>query len=591
MRYILVFLIGFISFFYLSDLLLRAFKKPLPSVVGFIFLIAAILAKTAGHDILYSPLDTLVMIFLIGSGFGFLIHHLFSQGYVISRAFEKNFYLRHESRIERFLEILPGALTWLAITSPIWLSFALPFAVAYLLLLADIYWLFNSWKISALVLIGYHRMKKAISINWTDRLRKDFPHEWEEYYHLIVLPTYKEALFILAPAFDAIADSNYPKKKIFLAVGFESRDDPAKIEETSEYLKKYSQKIGGVFTTVHPFGLPGEVPGPGSNRNWMINNAVKEFKKRGIKPEQVLVTTLDADFVIHRQFLAGAMHKYLTLPVETRKKISLTGVFLYNNNYWQAPTPMRLMAAGTAFWQLSEMVGSDKYINFSSLTMNLKSILDVGGWMPDKVNDDSGFYWKAYYHFKGEYKVIPHFLPISADANLDTTLWRTFKNAYGQLKRWAYGVEHIPFIFAQYFKRDDVNFWDKTDKLTFIMWSYFKWGTLALFIAFGGFLIPLVNPAYSHSALAVNLPTISSWILDGAFIGLFSTIYVHEKTVVPRPKNWGLTQKIWSYAQWLLVPIILVTIATFPAIDAQTTLMMGRHLEFRVTNKARSLKA
>jgi len=248
---------------------------------------------------------------------------------------------------------------------------------------------------------------------------------------------------------------------------------------------------------------------------------------------------------------------------------------------------MRLMAAGTAYWQLSEMVGSDKYINFASMSMNMQSLLDIGLWMPDKVNDDSGFFWKAYYHFKGNYKVLPHFLPISADANLDVTLFKTFKNAYLQLKRWAYGVEHIPFIFTEYFKRTDMDFWDKTDKLTFILWSYFKWGTLALFITFGGLLIPLVNPHFSQSVLSINLPTISSWILDGAFLGLFSTIFVHEKTVPKRPQDWGILKRFWSYAQWLLVPIILVTIATIPAIDAQTSLMFGKYLEFRVTNKAR----
>ena len=78
---------------------------------------------------------------------------------------------------------------------------------------------------------------------------------------------------------------------------------------------------------------------------------------------------------------------------------------MYYNNYWQAPAAMRLIASGTAFWQLAEMVGSDKYINYSSLSMNLQSLLDVGLWIPNKVNDDSGFYWKAYYHFNGDYKV------------------------------------------------------------------------------------------------------------------------------------------------------------------------------------------
>ena len=590
MRILITFLIGLLSCFYLSELAKRVLRIGIHSIIGFFLIVLGIFIQFFGGSFFYPPVNTLIFVFLSGAGVGFIAYHLMTKSYVVSEELEKGFVQKHEDKFTRLLEILPGALTWLAITSPIWLSFALPFAVAYLLLIADAYWLFTSWRISAQVLIGYRRYKKVLAQDWLSNLKRDFPGSTDQYYHLIVLPTYKESMEILSPAFEAVANSTYPKKKIFLAVGFEAWADQIQVENVIKSLNKYKSKIAGVFTTIHELGED-EVKGPGSNRNLMIKNAVKELKKMGIKPSSVLTTTLDADFAIHPQFLSGALHKYLSTPESLRNKCSYTGVFFYNNNYWQAPSITRLMAAGTAFWQLSEMVGSDKYINFASLSMNLQSLLDVGLWMPNKVNDDSGFYWKAYYHYEGAYKVIPHFLPISADANLDTTLWKTFKNAYFQLKRWAYGVEHMPFIFTQYFKRKDMDFWDKTDKLTFIIWSYFKWGTLALFIAFGGLLIPLINPGYQQSALAVNLPNVSSWLLDGAFVGLFSTMFVHEKTVVKRPKNWNFIQIAWSYIQWLLVPIVLVTIATIPAIDAQTTLMFGRHLEFRVTNKARTTTA
>jgi len=360
-----------------------------------------------------------------------------------------------------------------------------------------------------------------------------------------------------------------------LVVGFESRDNEEKIAETKRYLKSIEKQLGGIYITTHPFGLSGEVPGQGSNKNWMINQTVAALTKRGLDFSKIFVTTLDADFIIHPNFLAGALHKYLSTPEPERDRRSYTGVFLYHNNYWQAPTPMRLIASGTAFWQMAEMVGSDKYINYSSLSITLKSLIEIGLWIPNKVNDDSGFFWKAYFHYRGNYKVIPHFLPISADAVLDVSLFKTFQNQYLQLKRWAYGVEHLPYIVREYFKRTDIDFWDKTDKLIFVIWANLKWGTLALFITFGGILIPYINPDYRESVLSINLPIISSWILTAAFFGLFATIYVHEKTAPPRPKNWGVITRAWSYIQWLLVPVVLVTISTLPAIDAQTSLMFG----------------
>lgn len=586
MRLILIFLFGLLSFFFISELTNRVFKKPIPSLVGFIFIIFGLICGFFGRFFLVLPLDSLLSSLLLGAGIGIIFYHLMTQRYIISAQKEKNFVKRHESAIERMLEMLPGILTWTALLAPFWLSFTLPFAVAYLILIADIYWLLNSLKIAVLIYLGYRKMNWAKDQPWLKKLDRDFKGSWEKYYHLILLPTYKESLQILAPAFDAVVNSNYPKQKIFLAVGFEAWANQTQVKEIIEFLEKYEGKIGGVFTTIHTLQTD-EVKGPGTNRNTMYKNAILEFEKRKIALDDVLVTTLDADFVIHEQFLAGALHKYLQTPQNIRDKRSYTGAFLYYNNYWQAPTPMRLIATGTAFWQLAEMVGSDKYQNFASLSINLKSLSDVGGWIPNRVNDDSGFYWKAYFHYKGDYKVIPHFLPINADTTLDTSLAKTFQNQYLQLKRWAYGVEHIPYIFKEYFKDKDMDFWDKTDKLLFVLWANLKWGTLALFVTFAGLLIPYINPTYAQSAVAINLPIISSWILTAAFLGLFVTVYVHEKTVPKRPKDWPIITKIWSYIQWLLIPIVLVTISTVPAIDAQTSLMIGRYLEYRVTTKVR----
>ncbi len=587
MRIILSLLLGFFSFFFLSEMFKKLFGRPIPSFISISVIILGFIIGFWGKRYVFPPLDLLASLFVIGAGVGMLLHHLLSMRYIISEEYELKLYKRHESLIDRLLEILPGALTWTALTSPFWLSLTLPFAVAYFIIAADVYWLFSSLRVAILIFVGYRKLQFARAQPWLENLKKDFPAEWGNYNHLLVLPTYKESIEILAPAFDAIEASNYPKDKIFMAIGFEAWDDPDKIKETKKYLERFSKKIGGVFITTHEL-QPGEVRGPGTNRNWMIKNSVKEFEKKGINANQVFVTTLDADFVIDKEFLSGALHKYLSTPAEVRDKRTYTGSFLYYNNFWQAPAPMRLIAAGTAFWQLAEMVGSDKYQNFSSLSINLKPLLEIGGWMPDKVNDDSGFYWKAYFHFNGDYKVLPHYLPISADANLDTSLFKTFQNQYQQLKRWAYGVEHIPFVFKQYFKRHDIDFWDKTDKLLFVLWANLKWGSLALLVTFAGIIIPIINPNYSESVVAINLPIISSYILTVAFLGLFVTVYVQEKTAPPRPKNWKPIKKIWTYLQYLLVPIVLVTITTVPAIDAQTSLMFGRYLEFRVTNKARS---
>ncbi len=143
MRIIAAFLIGFFIFFFLSEGIKKIFKSPPPSVVGLSIIVIGFLIGFFGKFALPAPINVLTSLFLIGAGIGLTLHHLLSQSYIISERVELEFAKKHEDKIERMLEILPGALTWTALTSPLWLSLTFPFAVAYMIIIADAYWLIS----------------------------------------------------------------------------------------------------------------------------------------------------------------------------------------------------------------------------------------------------------------------------------------------------------------------------------------------------------------------------------------------------------------------------------------------------------------
>ena len=41
-----------------------------------------------------------------------------------------------------------------------------------------------------------------------------------------------------------------------------------------------------------------------------------------------------------------------------------------------------------------------------------------------------------------------------------------------------------------------------------------------------------------------------------------------------------------TYLQWLALPVVGLVFSNLPALDAQTRLMVGKYLEYRVTEKA-----
>ena len=490
----------------------------------------------------------------------------------------------------RLLEILPGALTWVVLTSPLWLSIKLPFAAAVLVLFLNTYWVFRALKMAFYSYVGYFRMQKALKIDWIselDWLKRDEKSDWHHICHLLVIPTLKEPITILEQCLKSIEMQEYPKERIFVLVGLEEKEGAEELKRKQRELEeKFKAVFGGLFFTIHPKNYPGHMPGAGSNRTYAVKVILPILKDKVSGFNQVILTTLDADFVIHKKFLAGMTYKYLT--TEKREKRTFTGVFWYFNNFWQSPFFTRMVASGVSFWQLSEMAGSDKYMNFSSHSINLQSLIEMDFWVVNKVNDDGEFYWRAYYHFSGDYAVIPHYLPIFADCVQNKNVWLTIKEQYLQLKRWAYGVEHMPMIIKNYFKRSDIPFFGRTDRVLFLIRSYLTWSTLAVLVTFGGIAVQVINPNFAMTTLAFNLPYFTSRLLAMAILGLLSLIFLQEKLVPPRPKKWGIFTRIFSFIQWIFLPLTLLFYGSLPAIDAQTRLMLGKYMEFRVTTKVRS---
>jgi hypothetical protein len=55
----------------------------------------------------------------------------------------------------------------------------------------------------------------------------------------------------------------------------------------------------------------------------------------------------------------------------------------------------------------------------------------------------------------------------------------------------------------------------------------------------------------------------------------------------PRQPHQPWHRWIWMGAQWVLSPVYYLFLASIPAVDAQTRLMLGKYLDYVVTDKHR----
>jgi hypothetical protein len=370
---------------------------------------------------------------------------------------------------------------------------------------------------------------------------------------------------------------------VVLASEERAGEDAQKV--AAQVKERYGAEFFKFFVTVHPDGMPNEIKGKSANVSYAVESLLPEFEKLNIAVDDIIISNFDSDTVVHPQYFARVMYEFLL--VEKPYQSSYQPIILYNNNIWDSPAFIRVVSVSNSFWQFTEGSRPDRLRTFSSHSMTLRALLDVGLYKRDIVNEDGYIYWQLYLHYKGDYQVVPLLIPASGDTCLAETTWQTLKNQYLQKRRWAYNVEYYPHLVPALLK-SKAPFWDRMYKLFQYVEGNFNWATASILISLLGWLpLFLGGPAFTESVTAYNLPRITRTLMTTATFFLVFSVYINLILLPPRPKKYGISRSVMMYLQWVLVPFVSVVFGSLPAVEAQTRLMLGRYLEFFVTPKAR----
>jgi len=481
----------------------------------------------------------------------------------------------------RFLEILPGLCSWSLIVFPFWGSLVFPIAVAYYVLAFDVYWLYRSITTALLAVFAHFRIQAAQSFDWMGDLSL-FP-DWRRVHHLVIIPTYKEPLHTLRRTLRGLRRQTFPKKQINVVVSFEEREGEATYTKAKELQKEFGKTFSSFLITFHP-SLPGEVAGKSSNTSWAAKFAKQELvDRRGIDINYLTVTSEDADAILHPQYLAALTYAFLDHPKRYRRIWQAAIVFY--NNIWRVPAPIRVLATIWSVVQTSFLIRQDRLINFSTYSTSMRLADEIGYWDVDVIPEDYRLFFKAYFHFRGGVEAESLFLPVYADAAESTTYWKTMINQYEQVKRWAWGVSDDPYIIRHWLSSKRISFWDKTLRVITVLEDHFLWPVNWFAITLGALLPPLINPNFSRTVLGKTLPQVSSTILTLSLVSLVVIILIDARQRPPRSSNISLLRRLFQPFEFVLLPVVGFFFNALPGIDAHTRLMLGRYIEYRVTEK------
>ncbi|MBU4348164.1 glycosyltransferase family 2 protein [Patescibacteria group bacterium] len=503
----------------------------------------------------------------------------------------------------RFFEIFPATLAWATLILLFLVSWKAAFWAAIFIILFDTYWLLKTVYFSLHLRYSFKKMRESMEVDWLSKLnlltnnpgragRRQTTNNmknWNDVYHLIILPMYDEPYEVIRESILSLANTNYPKEKMIVVLATEERVGEKAREVAKKIENEFDNKFYKFLTTIHPSNVPGEIPGKGSNESYAIKDTKNLFiDPLGIKYEDVLVSVFDADTQISSEYFGVLTYKFMTC--KNPQRTSFQPIPLFTNNIYDAPALAKVVSFSATFWQMMQQARPERLTTFSSHSMPFKALVEVGYWQKDVVSEDSRIFWQLFFHYDGDWRVEPLLYPVTMDANVAPTFWKTMINIYKQQRRWGYGIENLPYLLDGFRKNK------KIPLKTKLYWSFntiegfHSWATNAIIIfALGWLPILIGGDAFNKTVLAYNLPQITRLILTLATIGIASSAILSVILLPPRPEK----IKVWHYPlyilQWILMPLTLIIFGAIPGLEAQTRLALGGkfRLGFWVTPKGR----
>ena len=496
----------------------------------------------------------------------------------MTKFFQKVFN-RYPIKTKRSLELLPGLFSWMLILFPIWGSLFIPYIVAYFILFFDVYWFYKSFSFAIAAFIASKKIKAAENRDWLKEARKN--KNFERINHVAIIPNYTESVDKLRTTVASIASQTFPTKNIFVILAMEKREKNGE-EKANTLIKEFKNVFGGIFATYHP-DVVDEVKGKSSNQAFASKIAYNKLVKKSIiNINYATVSSVDADSVFDRQYFAYLSYEFLNDPKPHVK--FWQSAIVFHNNIWKVPSPTRIICFFGSLWRMAVLIQKDRLISNSTYSLSFALLRNIGFWDTDVIPEDYRIFFKAFYELNGKTRVEPIFLKTSMDAPLSSSYINSLKNKYHQEHRWSWGVSDDPLFIKWWFTVPNVPFIRKTVILYNVLLEHFLWPVNWFIITIAANIIPLINPVFSRTTLGYNLPRLAGFILTSCLIAFVVMIIIDFRNRSKDHKLSKVRQLLFPF-EFLLLPLVGFFLSTLPALVSHIQLMMGKRIEYKVTEK------
>jgi hypothetical protein len=485
---------------------------------------------------------------------------------------------------------VPGGISWLVIAvtvlgtiliPQIWLAIATVFVT---------YFIGRMSVVLIFALVGERKIWLAKQVDWTEGEDETGPFGFapSDVRHVVIVPTYKEPREIIARTLAALAAQHRAAERLIVVLGMEEREPDARAKAEG-LIAEFGGSFLEMMATVHPGNIPGEEPGKSSNEAWAAKRARTKVDELGIDPALCTITSCDADSVLDPRYFSVVARSFA--EDERRHLTFWQAPLFFYNNIWEVPAPVRFTTWMQHAVQLAELaMPRFDALPISTYTLSLQLLERCGLWDPAIIPEDWHAFLNCMFETGEEISTYPIFLPTFGDAT-DGDGWRdAVRNRFEQLKRHSWGAEDVGYVYGEVMTRKHALTRNS---------ALFRFATVlhdhSMRVTGWVFLtsVYILSAYYSRLkwydlgwrwSIHENLVFLNVLFTCGTIVMITSIII--ELWRCPPPDSVSKLQTaIEIVFLWFLLPVLGFILGMLPALDAQTRLMLGVPLGYKVTPK------
>lgn len=494
---------------------------------------------------------------------------------------------------ERALDGIPGCLAWAALLFSVVGAVAYPNLILAIAAGLGLYSALRFFFAGIANIRGQHLINEWEQINWYDRYQQTAPPDslpWDTVHHVVIIPNYKETIETLRTTLDNLAAQYEAQQRMTVVLAMEAGEEGC-VEKAEQLLRSYRHKFAHAYYTVHPRGLPGEMQCKSANEAWAARWVRRKLvEDHDYSIDHLLVTTMDADTLWHSDYFYALTYLFATNPARYLR--FWQAPIRYHTNIWDISPPMRLINAYSTAFELAYLAAPWWIpMPMSSYTLSMKLLESSGYWDPDVIADEWHMFIKAYFARDGEVQLERVFLPFSAYATTGSTVWQAIKNRYLQTLRHAWGSKEVGYIVAKMLENPQVPFSTSFKLLFRVAHDILLAGAGWVILTVGAQLTFLLRPSMLENLVMAGFSNPLFVALQVSFIlvSVLSIVFWYQDVIVrpPRPpdKPQTIQERLLTLVSFPLIVILTLIFVALPTIQAQTRLMVGIPLQFRVTQK------